>query len=307
MKIFKYFIIVVSIFFSVKNSLASNSFGSLETEKTERQLIKTSNDKGWIASSHARIESDFMKAVLQQKSPNTLEVGPGNGPTLKKILEDPRNIGNPVKYTVTELCKDHIKDLKDMIEKTNQNEQNWFGFAKNGDIREFIKDKKDKYDLIYCAQVLHFFDPLDQYNVMTGLYASLKEGATIYLLTNSILACPTDINRLHPQSSENEKQDMAKELVELFVKRSKAGNLWPGYTADGLHYHSVETLQNFLTAIGFKITKSHHISETFSTDSVERMDVKIGIIASKSSAKPNATLLEKYLNQANYCRKYFKE
>jgi len=121
------------------------------------ELRQTANQFGSIMN-HGDIQPQFIEEVFKSNQ-DILEVGPGDGPALKQILTDDRNLETAVNYTVVEPSQQHLKIIDQTIKKHSKNTKNWFGKAKNGDIRQFIEGKENKYDLIFCSQVLHFLTP----------------------------------------------------------------------------------------------------------------------------------------------------
>jgi SAM-dependent methyltransferase len=142
--------------------------------------------------SHGFIQPEFVEEVLKAHNPEILEVGAADGPVLKQLLTDPRNDGKLLRYTIVEISENSRNIIKKQVLPLDKNLESKFFFARNGDIREYIKiapdTKKNKFDFIFCAQLLHYFNPLEQLECFQAFYDFLKPGGKLFFIQNSIFA-----------------------------------------------------------------------------------------------------------------------
>jgi phospholipid N-methyltransferase len=279
----------------------------------------TDNKFGTICN-HGYIQPQFVDAVLEKPGLDVLEVGPGDGLVLQKILTDARNQFNPVRYTMVEPCTSHLKQIDTVIETYNKNDKNWFGKAKNGDIRQFIVGKEKKYDLILCSQVLHFFDPLDQLQVLMRLRNALKDNGRLYLITNSLLSLNIWVMGKDSESVRKVSNEYIREIKE----NQEKGDLWSGYhlnsifmgqrlaikKQEGFDYdaptvHSPSTLIPLLKAVGFQVNECQNFTE-ITESSIYAPSIRLGAVATRA-AEMNMPLIKEYLKQAQEKREKRKE
>lgn len=280
----------------------------------EAQIHDTKNKFG-MSALHGYIMPQFVDALFSKPNLEVLEVGPADGLLLKLILEDERNLKTPIRYTVVEPCAEHLAAINQIKKQYSKNPQNWIGQAKNGDVREFIKGKENKYDLILCSQVLHYFDPMDQLEILQGFQKSLKEIGRLFLITSSLFS----INIWVDNNSFQERQEKQNIYIKKIKLLQSQGDLWPGYNFDNgftstkivikkeaslpydlPHFHSATSFQALLKAVGFDVEKCCNFTEKL-PQSVQQQNLvlpsaRLGAMARKGV--PNNDMIGIYKKQA---------
>ncbi len=308
----------------------------LSSWKGELKDHPTKNNFG-TSSLHGDIQPQFVEALFHEPGQEVLEVGPADGLMLEVILKDPRNLTIPIRYTVVEPSAEHLSAIDGVIKKHNKNKENWFGKAKKGDIREFIKDenKSKKYKYILCSQVLHYMDPKDQLDVLNGFHRLLQDDGKLYLITNSYLS--VDLWILS-DGDEEEKKQLADSYIKRIVDLQSQDDLWPGYgfnttfSSSWIYAKNVEklphdvptlhtptSLKNLLNAVGFSAElwrnfaeKDTSLSGSLFKEYCFMSSPRLGVIASKGV--PDAKKLVDYeisaskkVEDKNHLKQYIEE
>ena len=173
-----------------------------------------SNGYGYYLTGFHHIEPDFIEACFAKPEQKILEVGPARGNTLVKLFTDDRSKKYPLNYTGVEINKDYFEKLNEYKKVINNSKRGAIEIAENGDIKEFIKDKVNAYDIIYASSVIHFFDPVDYLAVVRGFHRALKPGGKLFLILSSTEA-PGFV------TSKN-----------IMLKKHQEGDLWAGFLTD---------------------------------------------------------------------------
>lgn len=300
--------------------------------KVEQISSTTPAESGYGANySHGFVEPQFVDAIFSSIKPlKVLEIGPGEGRVLIKLLQDPRNKACSFTYHFAEISEEDSKKINYIYRELSKNSNNKVCSASRekyqGDARLFLRKTPQVYDLVLCSNVLHYFSPEDQLDVLENIHRVLAENGKAYLLQCSVYC----INAWMPAY-----QDMRcfEEAHQEFLGNAKAGDLWPGYFCPSaisgkagdriihsalaskqskginLHptLHSKNSFGNLLKVVGFNIIDIKHFTEMTKKiskkpgkiSSFTAPTTRIGAIVEKNNISPiDKSLLEEYRHQA---------
>lgn len=238
---------------------------------------------------YSHIQGDFCRAVLEANGACVLDIGAGRGYTLARILEqqDPET-GFLIQYTAVELLKENMEYLKKVFN----------GFKKTKKIHlmtacknmfAFIKEKKDRFDLVFAGFSLHVLGPLDYFLMLNCIYEAMKCGGKLFMTQQS--TAPTKFTKEY--------------YPPEYLKEFDSGNIFPfsyairGETKQeiGVFMSDPVSMERLLKAVGFKVD----LCGLFEDDVAGTRDCisYLGIIATKDpSLSPNKELLLRYLAAA---------
>lgn len=277
-----------------------------------------SNGLGHVYN-HGWVQPEFEEAVFSRENLEILEIGTASGNVLLNLFKDPRNETMPFRYTCVEIDKSMEKRVLAIKKEHSKNPKNWIGWANSGDIREYIKVKpeikQNKYDFIYCAQVFHFLNPLEQLECFQALYSFLKPGGKFYFMQNSIHS----VDMWLYKDVIKDSYDCITRYASKYEAERKKDNVWAGYNIcweleesckEGIFptFHGATTLKPLLSDIGFDLIDCADFCEL--TKGEKGSSARIGAIAQKTDAKkPNLERMLFHLKTAKmvvYSREFGK-
>jgi SAM-dependent methyltransferase len=238
----------------------------------------TSNNYGNIWERHAFVIPEFLEEVFTRDRPTIFEAGPGDGFTLEKLLRDKRNQNAAFQYHFCEPDVQSRQQIAKKFKRYNQNQGNQVARTPNkyqDDARQFLQGKSESYDIILTANLVHYFDPLDQLEFFKNMFAALKPEGKAFVIVGSVQNFNLWLPIHYPVEKKNRLNQKA---IAEFQKKLTEGDLWAGYNVSedisrrilshlafeqlthqnqgfyGLpNLHSVGSLEKLLEAIGFRV------------------------------------------------------
>lgn len=265
-------------------------------------------DNGFgVSYDHSFVSPEFIERIFSSSSPlKVLEIGPGDGRVLKKLLSDPRNGDHSFVYHFVDPSALAQKSIESIKKKYNSNPNNIIAKAADrhkGDVRSFLDGKLDVYDLILCNNVLHYFTPVEQLKIMGLIQQSVKQGGEIFLSQSSIASGDIWGIGLSPDK-------MKVILLEQFSANQANNDLWPGFIIEGMasvhismNYeytkryspipmgwsyptlHSPATFRDLLETYGFEVETCVNFTEIVDNNgegTYKAVSVRVGAIAKKA-------------------------
>jgi len=170
--------------------------------------IKNWDNKTWISS--AKYILSFNNFLLKQKkltkNSKILDIGCGRGKIMGSLSSKLKLINKPIGLDI-ESHKDFDKRI--IFKKINA--------------IKYLKDNKNKFDLILIKQTIHLFNLKDIKKILTNSHASLEFGGIIIILTldtknNEIPA----FSLMKQKLKQSFKRDnlIWKKLLQLDIKKS---------------------------------------------------------------------------------------
>lgn len=265
------------------------------------------DDKGYGYNSEGfhHIEPEFIAAAKDNL--HILEIGGADGATMRKVLQQAIDKKISITYTILDINNEHRKNLFKIKEIIDNNHKNInIIIPDNGDVKDFIKNNNNKYDLIYAGMIFHFLNPLDYLAVLRAMHKTLSDDGQLFMTQSSING-----------PSFNKAKKLMKDAEDN-------GDLWPGFITDqerlaldllrASYYketfahmdvfkteQSVTSITKLLKYIGFSIVSAQDFMDKLSIIHMPEGDIQgvpyLGVIAKKTYPE-NEEMIKRYMEQA---------
>jgi len=259
------------------------------------KLFGTFNDMGKIYDSgYAAIEPLFIAYLNKLERGNILEIGAGNGHTLKALRSSKPK--GPIRYVLNEidpLSQDYLKNNFPQIDGAVVTP-----VLSKARALEHLRKNDRPYDAIYSAMVFHFFDPVEYLDTLLECHRNLKPGGKLFMLQNSYVFRANDPGMIDFQINKAEGSLFPGYFTSL---RAAGINWYDSHTtmtrgksndeiAKGmmnpekyllLNFHNQESLAHLLQMCGFEVELSRNFFEKYPDRSAVSY---VGMMAKKGNA-----------------------
>ncbi len=192
-----------------------------EPPADEDGRIPTLNKMGAMSAQLDDISSEFIEHA-KLPGAKVLEIGAAYGRACCAALK-----AGAMDYAANDMNLQHLQILARNVKKQNPKDLKKLNL-KHGAFPTEVPLKKNSYDAILIARVIHFMNPKEVAETLKAAYNALKPGGKIYALMLSPYVRPY------------------RAFIPVFEERVKSGNPFPGYVEDDAIYIDQSHLTGYM-------------------------------------------------------------